>query len=572
MTHLSISVLLIFTAVLPACTDDDEDTVSPLTSDAIASPGSDSLDPPEDSPPPLDGLMRENLWAGGWVIGRSLKDRPIVAEQYGIGGPVLYLMSGIHGNERSAVSWSERTRSLLLAGVAERHGIRIVFIGAANPDGIAAGTRENANAIDLNRNFATDNFEDGAGDGGDTPLSEPESVAIQEAFDTTDPSAVIAVHCCVPTFDYDGPALGLATAMADAMPEDVRYPTERLGSKPGSFGSYVGVDHQTPIITLEFAPHDYLNFFEQLEALDMAIEAASQWTADNPLTGSPDSVSALAVEESNFTTTFTGTSAAGHELRIETMGPSDGPSVLLVSGLGPMSADSLLIGEHLRRVLFSDALDVRLTVFTGVNPDGIVNMQPDNNNGIQVADDLAGAQESVEAQAFQQVLSTTEPDIVIWVQADTEDRIGWTGQNREVSLPPGFGQLDIEDDSVIRHLNTFTDAVLQIGVGSQRGRVDLGRDDVFPETDPRPFSAMVRRLLVDEPPCETNGYCDVLCAVDEDCDCDCDYNAACEAAERNSQDTCLCDPNCFDGRQACDPDLHCDTWCPAGADPDCTDE
>ena len=137
-----------------------------------------------------------------------------------------------------------------------------------------------------------------------------ESLAIQEAFDTTDPSAVIAVHCCVPTFDYDGPASDLATVMADVMPESVRYPTERLGSKPGSFGSYVGVDHATPIITLEFAPPDCLDFFEQQDALDMAIEAACQWTADHPLEGNSDSVAELAEEHSN-PFRFVGSSAAG---------------------------------------------------------------------------------------------------------------------------------------------------------------------------------------------------------------------------------------------------------------------
>ena len=145
--------ILLTSFLWTACADDEPDIVAPGPSDMAAlgdsTPQDDETDGDRAEPPQPE---IDPPWAGAWVIGRSLKGRPVIAEQFGIGGPVLYLMSGIHGNERSAVSWSERTRSLLLGGLAERHGIRIIFIGAANPDGIAAGTRENANAIDLNRN------------------------------------------------------------------------------------------------------------------------------------------------------------------------------------------------------------------------------------------------------------------------------------------------------------------------------------------------------------------------------------------------------------------------------------
>ena len=57
----------------------------------------------------------------------------------------------------------------------------------------------------------------------------------------------------------------------------------------------------------------------------------------------------------------------------------------------------------------------------------------------------------------------------------------------------------------------------------------------------------------------------------EDCPCECDTNAFCEAAEKNSAETCDCDADCTEGHHACEVDDHCDTYCPKGEDPDCDD-
>jgi len=75
--------------------------------------------------------------------------------------------------------------------------------------------------------------------------------------------------------------------------------------------------------------------------------------------------------------------------------------------------------------------------------------------------------------------------------------------------------------------------------------------------------------------CSDDGHCDTFCpdGVDPDCSteptCSCDYNPGiCEAARRNSNETCGCDPDC-EGTAPCKADGHCDTWCPEGEDPDC---
>jgi hypothetical protein len=73
-------------------------------------------------------------------------------------------------------------------------------------------------------------------------------------------------------------------------------------------------------------------------------------------------------------------------------------------------------------------------------------------------------------------------------------------------------------------------------------------------------------------PCQGDGHCDTWCpaGVDPDCTaCACDYNPYCEAASMGSSATCACDPSCDLNEVACADDAHCDTWCPSGADPDC---
>ena len=86
------------------------------------------------------------------------------------------------------------------------------FIQAANPDGIALDLRQNSNDIDLNRNFPAENFDAGR-DHGDEPLTEPESKILYNALNATAPVGVVSIHCCIPTFDLDGPAIGLAHSM-----------------------------------------------------------------------------------------------------------------------------------------------------------------------------------------------------------------------------------------------------------------------------------------------------------------------------------------------------------------------
>ncbi|RIK84462.1 MAG: hypothetical protein DCC67_04970 [Planctomycetota bacterium] len=186
------------------------------------------------------------------VVGRSLDGRPIECIVYGDGADVFWLIATIHGNEASGTPLAQKFAEWLEANPAEIEGRRVVMLPVANPDGFAENIRFNKNGVDLNRNFPAGNWgEADVKPHGDTPLSEPESRALMRALCQYFPSRVVSIHQPLNCIDYDGPAEELARAMA----AKCRLPVNKLGSRPGSLGSFVGVTLKRPIITLEL-PED----------------------------------------------------------------------------------------------------------------------------------------------------------------------------------------------------------------------------------------------------------------------------------------------------------------------------
>jgi murein peptide amidase A len=136
--------------------------------------------------------------------------------------------------------------------VAMPPGRETWLIPALNLDGLAAGTKNNAHDVDLNRNFASANWHPGPKPGyfpGTAPESEPETQALVQLIDRVGATRLIALHSPFRTVNYDGPAQELAEAMGAlngyGASADIGYPT------PGSFGSKYGVDRSCEVITLE---------------------------------------------------------------------------------------------------------------------------------------------------------------------------------------------------------------------------------------------------------------------------------------------------------------------------------
>ncbi|MGH7197045.1 MAG: DUF2817 domain-containing protein [Candidatus Saccharimonadales bacterium] len=170
----------------------------------------------------LDGIKNEHGISGGsaWQfnsrtlcqvvtsIGQSVQGRSILAYRFGGGGTKIIFSGTLHGNEKSAThtlnSWIDYLEAN--PGLIPGH-MAIIVIPNVNPDGYAANTRTNAHNVDLNRNFAANNWKSGVTmpggsyleqGGGSAPLSEPESRALANYVSAQGARLVLSYHSIGP--------------------------------------------------------------------------------------------------------------------------------------------------------------------------------------------------------------------------------------------------------------------------------------------------------------------------------------------------------------------------------------
>lgn len=138
------------------------------------------------------------------TVGYSSKGRPINAYYFGSGPSTVLYTGAIHGNELG-------TRTLMNNWIddleANAHSIpankSVVVVPQINPDGVASGTRVNGRNVDLNRNFATSDWQKDIttvnnqpfpGGGGASAMSEPETQAIAGLASRLRPAIVLSYH------------------------------------------------------------------------------------------------------------------------------------------------------------------------------------------------------------------------------------------------------------------------------------------------------------------------------------------------------------------------------------------
>ncbi len=126
-------------------------------------------------------------------LGTSVQGRDITALQIGSGSEVVLIVAGIHGNEKAAVAGALNLAHVFdnlyqtapnWKHILDNH-IRIVLVPCNNPDGYVSNTRENANGVDVNRNYDY---------GSDTPFNQPETRAISNFVGNNTIKAYVGFH------------------------------------------------------------------------------------------------------------------------------------------------------------------------------------------------------------------------------------------------------------------------------------------------------------------------------------------------------------------------------------------
>jgi protein MpaA len=184
----------------------------------------------------------------GTVAGRGLA---IQVMTVGHGSRKVLFIGSIHGDEpEGAVATAELPTAFEAAGLADT--VTLTILEDANPDGRAAGTRGNANGIDVNRNFPASNFDSSDPSNGGKPLSEPEARAVVATIDRIAPNLVLVAHSWAGRqfINFDGPAREIAERFAAASGLRVES-SSSFAPTPGSLGSYFGRDRGIPVLTIE---------------------------------------------------------------------------------------------------------------------------------------------------------------------------------------------------------------------------------------------------------------------------------------------------------------------------------
>lgn len=217
---------------------------------------------------------RRELVIGHTVLGRPIEAVHFTPPSYAKPRPPALLFGAIHGDEAVTQLMLERLADELI----ERPPGRDTWIvPCVNVDGVMAGTRNNANDIDLNRNFASTTWGSGRRPGyhpGHAAEDQPETQALVGLIERVGAHRILALHSTYRMVNWDGCAEPLAHELSARcgypVVADMGYPT------PGSFGAKYGIERNLEVITLEVP---YLDVDEQAWH---DCRTALRWAVDLP--------------------------------------------------------------------------------------------------------------------------------------------------------------------------------------------------------------------------------------------------------------------------------------------------
>lgn len=172
------------------------------------------------------------------VIGQSVQGRDIVASRMGErGGRPVLIVGVIHGDENKG--------ALITKALRDRQvppGIELWIVDSMNPDGQAAGTRQNANRVDLNRNFSRGWGyipDDGTSNqySGEAPGDQPETQALQDFVTAIKPAITIVYHQDATNVGSGGARKEISAAYAQLVGLPIGVTPCTKGCT-GTFGAY----------------------------------------------------------------------------------------------------------------------------------------------------------------------------------------------------------------------------------------------------------------------------------------------------------------------------------------------
>ena len=208
------------------------------------------------------------------VGGHSVEGRPLMVAEFGDpqATNTTLILSTVHGDEITPlyvgfelVRWLNDRKDKL----GKTH---VIVAPLVNPDGFfrkPKRTRVNARGVDINRNFATNDWEKDALAAwkrkfrsdprrfpGSAARSEPETAFQEELIRNFKPQKILSIHSPLNFMDYDGPTnLALANFPKEYVRECLklraRLKAISSGFFPGSLGNFAGRELGIPTLTLE---------------------------------------------------------------------------------------------------------------------------------------------------------------------------------------------------------------------------------------------------------------------------------------------------------------------------------
>nr|BDT28637.1 DUF2817 domain-containing protein [Bacteriovorax sp. HI3] len=185
--------------------------------------------------------------------GTSVKGEKIEAWKTSSDAPKYnYILGAVHGDEVEGAHLAKELFKWLKEN--DELNMPVVVVPVVNVDGYKAGTRVNANGVDLNRNLPSAQWSPEAREAkyfpGKEPLSEPENRFLVELFKKYPPKFIISFHSWYPVINYNG----ACKEVADFLAQYNKYPIEAdflTHPTPGSLGEFGPQEFKSPVLTFE---------------------------------------------------------------------------------------------------------------------------------------------------------------------------------------------------------------------------------------------------------------------------------------------------------------------------------